>query len=155
MGLFHQSPSLIQLGSTVYLTYKPSGQEPQQWVYEPGKLRVSEAEAIEDRTGMPYGGDFKLALLKGNVRARRALLWTFLRRQHPALSYADVDFADEEVQLELDRDEVKAELEAIADNPSLSEDDRRMAEMVFRAQLETAPEPPGKAEPQTSDIGTA
>jgi hypothetical protein len=69
----------------MYLTYKPEDQETQRFLYEPGKLRVAETEAIEDRTGMPYGGDFKIALLKGQVRARRALLWTFLRRLHPSI----------------------------------------------------------------------
>lgn len=130
----------------MFLTYTPEGQEAQRFHYEPGKLRVSEAEAIEDRCGMAYGGDFKIALLKGNMRARRALLWTFLRRQHPNYRYEDVDFADSEVTLELDRAEVEAELEALAGAAGISDEDRRIAEAVYRAQLETAPEPPGKAE---------
>jgi hypothetical protein len=125
----------------MFLIYKPDGQDEKRYVYNPGKLRVSESEAIEDRTGLAYGGDFKIALLKGNMRARRALLWTYLRREHPAIRYEDVDFADDEVSLEMDKDEINAELEALP-NASISDDDKRMAEMVYREQLKTAPDAP-------------
>lgn len=139
----------------MYLSYTPEGQETQRFHYEPGKVRTSESEAIEDRTGLSYGGDFKIALLKGSMRARRALLWTFLRRQHPTMRYEDVDFADGEVTLELDTDEVQAELDALATSSAVPEDDRRVAEAIYREQLKTAPAPPGKAEAPASETNTA
>ncbi|SCL43154.1 hypothetical protein GA0074692_6737 [Micromonospora pallida] len=137
----------------MYLVYAPEGGEEQRWEYKPGRLRVMEMEAIDRHTGLAYGSDFKVALLKGQTSARRALLWTFLRRQHPTLKYSDVDFYDDELRLERTKSEVEAaitELENVPDG-DLSPEDRMAALMVLRQQLAKAPEdPPGKAEASPS-----
>src|SRR5690349_14550535 len=100
----------------MFLTYQPDGQtEPRRWTLNLGKLRSMEIEAIEKATGFNYGTDFKDKLLRGNGLARRALLWTLQRREHPTLKFADVDFADDELQLEMDVDELAESRAAIAD----------------------------------------
>ncbi|GIJ51326.1 hypothetical protein Val02_82120 [Virgisporangium aliadipatigenens] len=111
----------------MFLIYTPDGEETQKWEFKLGRLRSMEIEAIEKLTGLDYGSTFKQALLQGNARARRALLWTFLRRDHPRLKFSDVDFFDEEVEVTLDRaewGELRTETEAAA---GVDEDARAQA----------------------------
>jgi hypothetical protein len=86
------------------LVYTPDGEAPQEWKYKPGRIRASDAELLERRTGMSWG-DFNQQLARGSVLARRALLWYFLRQTHATLRFEDVDFALDELTLEFDRDE--------------------------------------------------
>jgi hypothetical protein len=90
----------------VYLIYQPEGQdEPTRWRYNPRRgLMAVEREDIERRTGLPYA-EFTQAVLKGSSLCRRALLYTFLRRDHRKLRWEDVDFAWEELKLEYSRQE--------------------------------------------------
>lgn len=106
------------------LIYTPDGQDAQRWPVDLGRFRVAECEAIEKRTGMPYGTQYKEALLAGSVRARRALLWTLLRREHHTLRYDDVDFADGELVLEFDVDEYRAMRDQVAGDATLADEDR-------------------------------
>lgn len=107
------------------LVYHPEGQEePTVWAINLGKLRSLELEAIERATGFNYGTEFRDRLLKGNGLARRALLWTFLRRQHATLKFADVDFADEELILEFDLEELREIRRTVADSPAVPEPER-------------------------------
>lgn len=139
----------------MYLTYRPEGStEPRRWHIQLGRLRVFDTEAIEKATGMDYGSDFKQRLLQGNVRARRALLWIMLRREHPTLKYADVDFADDELLLEQDRDELAATRAEIAASTELAEANRAALLAVIDQQLATAPEAPGKAPSPSSGDAT-
>ncbi|MFG1898697.1 hypothetical protein ACGFIP_32285 [Micromonospora zamorensis] len=132
----------------MFLVYKPEDGEEQRWEYRPGRLRTMEMEAIERATGgLAYNTEFKMALLKGQTSARRALLWTFLRRQHPTIKYADVDFYDDELTLERTKGEIEreiAELEKVPDS-DIPAEDRMAGLMVLRMQLAEAPDDPGKA----------
>lgn len=132
------------------LIYKPDGQEQQQWLVQLGKLRVMETEAIEKRTGLAYGTEFKAELLKGATRARRALLWTYLRREHPALRFEDVDFCDDELELQMDRDELAESRARLLATDDMDADIKVLTLAEIDRQLAEAPEPPGKA-PVKSD----
>ena len=141
------------------LIYRPDGQEEQRWEFQPGKLRSAECEAIEKRTGMPYGSEFKEKLLQGNTAARRALLWTMLRRTHHTLRYDDVDFADEEVQIDFDRDEWQRLYDELKDNVGLTDEEREFRLAMVGAEIakldaEDAGEV-GKAESNDSVTATA
>lgn len=90
----------------MYLVYKPEGQaEPTRWRYNPRKLMSVEREDLERRTGKNFT-DFTSAVLQGNSLCRRALLYTFLRRDHPKTRFDDVDFAWDELTLEYSRQEL-------------------------------------------------
>lgn len=138
----------------MFLVHKPEGGEEQRWEYRPGRLRTMEMEAIEKHTGLAYSTDFKQQLLRGQTSARRALLWTFLRRAHPTIKYADVDFCDDELTLERTKGEIErelVELDNMADD--IAPEDLAMARALLRQQLADAPDDPGKA-PSPSDATT-
>lgn len=129
----------------MYLIYTPEGQEEQRWVFQPGRLRTAEMIAIERRTGgLKYGTEFKDALMRGDTLARKALLWTLLRRTHHTISFDDVDFYDDELKLVLDRDELAAEIAALEEFAGVTEDQRMAGLALLRAQLADAPYAPGK-----------
>lgn len=84
----------------MFLIYQPEGQdEPTRWRYNPRKLMSVEREDIERRTGKNFS-EFTTSALQGNSLCRRALLFTFLRRDHPKVKFEDVDFAWDELKLD-------------------------------------------------------
>lgn len=117
------------------LIYKPEGSAELRWEFKLGKLRVQETEGIERRTGLAYGTEYKEALLKGQTSARRALLWTMLRRTHHRLLYADVDFADDELTLEMDRDEWQDLYDEIEQVAGLSDEERAFRLGMIGAEI--------------------
>ncbi|WP_405549685.1 hypothetical protein [Streptomyces microflavus] len=89
----------------MYLVYKPDGQdEPTRWRYNPKKLMSVEREDLERRTERNFS-QFTQDVLQGSSICRRALLFTFLRRDHPKTRFEDVDFAWDELTLEYSRQE--------------------------------------------------
>lgn len=126
----------------MYLIYKPEGEDEQRWWFDPRKMKAREAEAIEKRTGWDWQevGDH---LMKGSSLARRALLWTYLRREHHVLRFEDVDFAMDEVDLEFS----KEELQRIRDKAAEADSTPETAQAIdfLDAQIAEAPEGPGKA----------
>lgn len=128
----------------MFFKYMPEDGEAQEWWFDPNKVRSQEAEAIEKRTGWDWG-EFGFHLLKGSALARRALLWTYLRRTHHVLRFEDVDFALSEVELEYSLEEVEA-LRAEADKSLDEADPDRPAVLAsFDKQIADARPGPGKA----------
>lgn len=99
----------------MYLVYSPEGTEPSRWKYEPKRIMAIEAEEIERRTGLAFG-EFTIAVQKKNIGCMHALLYTFLRRQHPGIKYSDVQFAVGEVELVFSRSELQELRAEIAEN---------------------------------------
>ncbi|MEV8395915.1 MULTISPECIES: hypothetical protein [unclassified Streptomyces] len=100
----------------MFLIYQPEGQaEPTRWRYNPKKLMSVEREDIERRTGRNFS-DFTTAVLQGNSLCRRALLFTFLRRDHPKTKFEDVDFAWDELKLDYSRQEWQRFREGVLEN---------------------------------------
>lgn len=89
----------------MFLIYQPEGQpEPTRWRYDPHKLMSVEREDLERRTGRNFS-QFTSDVLQGNSLCRRALLFTYLRRDHPKTKFEDVDFAWDELKLEYSKQE--------------------------------------------------
>lgn len=89
----------------MFLVYQPEGQpEPTRWRYDPRKLMSVEREDLERRTGRNFA-TFTTDVLQGNSLCRRALLFTFLRREHPKTRFEDVEFLWDELTLEYSRQE--------------------------------------------------
>jgi hypothetical protein len=99
----------------VYLVYKPEGSdEPKRWKYQPRKLMSPEREMLERRTGRNFS-EFTVDVQKGNSLCRRALLFMYLKREHPGIKFEDVDFAWDELTLEHSKGELIAMRETAAD----------------------------------------
>ncbi|MEW2424833.1 hypothetical protein AB0911_30335 [Streptomyces nigra] len=90
----------------MYLIYQPEGsEEPQRWKYNPRKIMSAEREAIERLTSRNWS-EFVQDVVKGSSLCRRALLWVYLKREHPTTKFDDVDFAWDELKLEYTKGEL-------------------------------------------------
>ena len=139
----------------MFLVYKPLGQPEQRWHFLPGRMHSGEMILIEKVSDLRYGNEFKQELMMGGTTARKALLWVMLRRQHPTIRFADVEFYDDELQLIQDKDEIAAELEAMEseERPEAMSEAQWMAGlMLLRRQLAEAPDAPGKAPADTPAV---
>jgi len=67
---------------------------------------------LERRTGRNFS-EFTQDVVKGNSLCRRALLFLYLKRDHPTTKFEDVDFAWDELRLEYSRSEYLEMREAI------------------------------------------
>jgi hypothetical protein len=90
----------------VKVIYAPAGADPKEWTWDPDDVFQSQAELIQKR----YGGnweDFTSGVRNGDARARKVLLWHFLRLVHPTMRYEDTpDFRMRELKVEYDVDEL-------------------------------------------------
>ncbi|MFC8433688.1 hypothetical protein [Streptomyces sp. NPDC057253] len=131
----------------MYLVYKPEGtEEPQRWKYQPKKLMSPERELLEKLTSKNFA-EFTVDVQKGNSRCRRALLYVYLKRQHPTLKFDDVDFAWDELTLEHSKGELLLMREQIVDTVPPDQLDAVRAKLD--AEIAVAfedPEEEGKAE---------
>lgn len=101
----------------MYLVYSPEGQdEPTRWKYNPRKIMSAEREWIERRTDRNWA-EFTKDVVQGNSLCRRALLYVFLKRDHPGVKWDDVDFAWDELSLEYSKAELIRMREAADDLP--------------------------------------
>ncbi|MGW0537807.1 hypothetical protein [Streptomyces sp. NPDC003032] len=130
----------------MYLVYTPEGsEEPQRWKYNPKKLMTPEREDIERRTGYDFA-EFTTRVLKGNSLCRRALLYVFLRRDHPKTRYEDVQFAWDELELSYSAGELREMRTQVAE--SLHGDELAAALAQLDSEIAEAfedPEDEGKA----------
>ena len=136
----------------MYLEYRPEGaEEPKRWKYDPKKLMSIEREDIERRTGKDYS-EFTTAVLRGNSLCRRALLYVFLRREHPKIRFEDVDFAWDELKLDYTRGEWREMRQKVLDTQH--GDELAASLQMIDQQIETAwddPEESGKAQLPIAD----
>lgn len=134
------------------LTYRQEGtSKPRVWDnLSLGRFRSREIEAVERVTKMPWGTEFKSAILMGNMLARRALLWTLIKRDHPKYQFNDLDPFDDEVTVELSATEWQEHYDDVAQGalaPGKTEEDREfglaaIAEQIRKAKAAEAPEEP-------------
>lgn len=120
----------------MYLVYQPEGsEEPTRFKYNPRRLMSAEREMLERKSGKDFS-DFTAAVLSGNSVCRRALLYMFLKRQHPTVKWDDVDFAWDELKLEYSRQELAKMRETVAENTSGEERENTLASLD--KEIETA-----------------
>jgi hypothetical protein len=70
------------------VTYTPEAGDRQAWEFVPARIRQSEGEMVEKRFGGPWD-KFVAAVMQGDLKARRVLLWHLLRRDHPTVRFED------------------------------------------------------------------
>ncbi|WP_406420907.1 hypothetical protein [Streptomyces sp. NBC_00842] len=120
----------------MYLVLQREGDaEPKRWRYDYKKLMSVEREDIERRTGRNFA-QFTQDVLQGNSLCRRALLFTYLRREHPKTKFEDVDFGWDELKLEYSKQEFESMRENVLE--SLHGDELAAALASIDKSLETA-----------------
>lgn len=113
----------------MYLVYKPEGSdEPKRWKYQPKKLMSAEREMLERRTDRNFT-QFTQDVMKGNSLCRRALLFMYLKREHPGVRYEDVDFAWDELTLEHSRGELVEMRKSVVDTVPAAQLDAVLAKL--------------------------
>ncbi|WP_405695298.1 hypothetical protein OHA99_09440 [Streptomyces coelicoflavus] len=94
------------------VTYSPEDGDEQTFDYNPNRLLSAEREALEKRTGRAFN-QFAMGVLKGDALCRRALLHVLLKRQHPTISFDDVDFCWDELTVEMTKGEISLAVERL------------------------------------------
>jgi hypothetical protein len=124
------------------VTYKPDDQEPRSWTFNPGRVRLSEAAAVEKQYGSAWE-QFAAEVQAGSAKARRVLLWFLMRRDHPTLRFEDTpDLYLDELVLEHSLDELRMVRDRVA-KAGLSESEESTALSILDdqiAQAEVRPE---------------
>ncbi|MDX2705799.1 hypothetical protein PV350_23485 [Streptomyces sp. PA03-6a] len=124
------------------VTYSPEDGDEVVFDYNPNKLMSAEREAAEKRTGKTFT-DFAQGVLAGDSTCRRVLLFILRKRTDPTLNYADVDFAWDELKVEMTKGEIQIAAEKLREKPGNEE----IVENLL-VQLVDAPDDPdgrGKA----------
>lgn len=133
----------------MYLVYQPEGSdEPTRWKYDYRRLTTMEREAIERHTGLTYV-EFTQQVIKGSSLCRRALLFTFLRRDHKGQRWEDVQFEWDELSLQYSAGEYRQMRQDLIDSGSLHGGELQAALDKLDAEIATAfedPEEQGKAQ---------
>lgn len=119
----------------MYLIYSPEGSdEPKRWKYVPRKIMSAEREMLERRTSRNWS-EFTKDVVAGSSLCRRALLFMYLKREHPTVKYEDVDFAWDELKLEYSKGELIKLRDTVAEDATgeqgaamLAQFDRQIAE---------------------------
>ncbi|MFE2300843.1 hypothetical protein ACFXAW_21970 [Streptomyces sp. NPDC059445] len=107
----------------MFLVYNPEGSEsPSRWKYDPRKIMSAEREWVERRTERNWS-EFTKDVVQGSSLCRRALLYIFLKREHPTVKWDDVDFAWDELSLEYSKGELIEIRKAAADSASAEQRD--------------------------------
>lgn len=139
------------------VTYKPEDGDEQEWVFNPRRVRQSQAALIEKAYGGKTWDEFVFDVQAGSIQARRLLLWHLMSLQHPVLKLVDVpDFYADEVVISHDATELRAMLDGAEKNADgIPADRREVALSMLRGQLEAAEileadEPAGKARSKTA-----
>lgn len=116
------------------ITYSPENEPVQSWDYRPAKIKQSEAEMMERRSGMDWDA-LQKGIIAGNAKARKVLLWHCLRLAHALYRWEDVpDFAMGEVKAEFDSAEL-ADIRAAVAAASLPADDKAEALRMIDTQV--------------------
>lgn len=98
------------------ITYSPDGIEPVTWDFQPDRLLMSEAAAIEKVTGLGFTEWLtSLGTLSGD--SMRALVWVLSKRTDPTLRFSAVDFPVGALAMEPDDDELAEADRADQDGP--------------------------------------
>ncbi|MFM9604248.1 hypothetical protein [Streptomyces turgidiscabies] len=136
----------------MFLVYSPEGSDaPKRWKYNPRKIMSVERENIERITGRTWS-EFTQAVVQGSSLCRRALLFTFLKRDHPGVKWDDVDFAWDELKLEYSKGEL-IQIRATAAESATGEERAAVLEKLDAEIAESVddPEEEGKAQLPVAD----
>lgn len=119
------------------LTYTPEGADPKVWDFEFGRIKFGERAAIEKLTGLGWSG-VQRGFWSNHGEVVHALLWVLLKRDIPTLRATEVDFMDDEIEIDLNDDEAKEAFDKLSAQPELDDDE---AEAFAELQVRFAAQP--------------
>lgn len=114
------------------LTYTAAEGDVQTFHFQFKTLGNDQAEDMEDVTGKNFV-ELQDLVGAGNMRARRALLWVLMKKQHPMLKFADLQYPVGAVSIDMELDELLEARAAVAElltsKPSTPEIDAAINQM--------------------------
>lgn len=133
--------------------FHPENQEaPSVWEFQPEKVRQSQAELIEKRSGMTYA-QWAKAVGDGSSLARRVLLWHLMTRDGQVVRIEELpDFYFGDLTIEPSIEELRRIREQVELSDEL--DDKSKQEALDAVDLEIA-KLLGKDEVEVKDLGKA
>jgi hypothetical protein len=132
------------------LVFSPEDGGKQEFVFNPFELLSIEAELVEELGPWDSYDEFLLRLRKGNVRAKRALLWIMLKRQNPRLRFPELVVKVNELDLQPDQDEIRAAL----DSGNLTDEERADALILLAEGGDQAVVEPAEGKGEPVAVGT-
>lgn len=138
------------------VTYTPEGQEPQEFTFSPGQLRMSQQAILERAYSKLLGEKASFMEFVQDVRTKapdalRVLLHWCQRQVHPTIRLEDVDPRGDEVQIRFHRADFESARELIAKIPDPKT--REQAYEILNIELASAVDAdsePGKAAGRSS-----
>lgn len=143
----------------MHVTYKPEDGDQQEWDFVAGRVRSGEAGLMQERYGKPWE-QFDAELQKGDIIARKVLLWHLLRLDHAKMRWEDTpDFFADELVVEFSVKELTRMIDELRQARGIPEAQRDQILAAFAKELEkaTAREgvDPKAADPVSSTSETA
>lgn len=137
----------------MFVTYEPEGQAPQEFEWNPGRVKLREASAIETTYSKLVGEgktfqQFIQDVRQGSAQARLLLLFRLLRTLHPTMRFDDLDPCEGEVKVTFSKAELEELRANIEKTKSLAEADRDQILAQLDQEIAEAPDgirDPGKA----------
>lgn len=132
------------------ITYKPEGADPKVWSISFGRFMSAERMVIERETGLTWG-QVKSRLFQEDTAVTRAFLYVLLKREIPTLKVEQVEFCEDDYELDATNEEREQAIEALQARGALTDDERSALDelQAEQAAAESAP----KAEASTSESG--
>lgn len=131
------------------LTYTPEGAEPKTWDFTFGRIKFGERAAIEKATGLGWQAVQK-GFWSNHAEVIHAFLWVLLKRDISTLRAAEVDFMDDEIEIDLTDDEGRRALAGLRLSDELDEEAATLLGLLeerFAADVEPSGEA-GEADPK-------
>lgn len=122
------------------LTYTPEGADPKVWDFTFGRIRFGERAAIEKLTGLGWAG-VQQGFWSNQGEVIHALLWVLLKRDIPNLRAAEVDFMDDEIEIDLNDDEAREAFDKLSAQPTLDDDEAEAFSELQTRFAESEPDP--------------
>lgn len=121
------------------LTYAPEGADPKVWDFSFGRIKFGERAAIEKATGLGWVG-VQSGFFQNRGEVIHALLWVLLKRDIPTLRADDVDFFDDEIEIDLTDDEAREAVDKLRAQSTLTDDEAEvLADLEKRFDGDDAP----------------
>lgn len=134
------------------ITYAPRDGTPEPYTFKPLDTLSFDAERIEAVGGDVWDNydDFILALSKGKMRALRAALWICLRKDNPKMTFPELVVGVREITFGPDDEELDAARKTIAEDESLSDDEKAEILLSLGKDEESDPSAPSESDTDSS-----